>query len=113
MELEFLKTSEKILCFLNFHDTTINAENENIIVTLSSKTSSLNTVGYLRKGNQRIILEDLAIDFILQTLKKNQNLTIQCEQIKELVSPKNFEKNLKLFLNNNPNSSSLLKIQFY
>lgn len=109
LQLELLKIDDEISCFLNISTTEFSSSNKNISIDLITKTTSLSSLGYLRKGNQKIFLNEEATNFIIEALNKNEAITIKIEDMEETIDSQAFKKKFKKLLESNSFYTKLIR----
>ena len=109
IEIEFLNINDIISCFLNIINSEISKSCKNIPLALSTKNRSIETIGYLREGNQKISLDEQTMEFIINELRSNQTITIHLDDIEESIDPIFFSKKYKKLLESNSFYSKFIK----
>lgn len=95
-EIEFLNLNGKFRCYINMLDFKIKRESP-ISVSIISNGSEKKSSAYLRKGSNRLILEEEDMNLILSSLEKGLPLAIEIEGYREDIDPELFSKNYKKF----------------
>lgn len=107
LEVEFLHFEDQVLCFLNV--LTLETNNRDMPILLSTDRETLQSLGYLREGNQKIRLNEEAKNFLAQALCKNQKVRVKIEEIEEDIFPENFSVKYKKMLDNNSIYNKLIR----
>ena len=109
LEYEILNVDGDLQSFINILSTKIDAQEDTIEITLSNSENTYLTYGKIRKGGQKIYLTTQAQNIIIDTLQKNEAITIELEDIKETIDPQNFSKKFKSFLKSNATFNKIVK----
>lgn len=92
IDLEFLRTEEGVISYLQVHSAPISSKEERAKLKISSDSSSFTYLLPLHKGNQRIRLDKEVQEKLITLLYQKKPITLNLGTYSETINPHPFEK---------------------
>ena len=95
LDLEFLKTHDRLYVYLNVHSTPIpplKTDPESSFVYISVESEKHRFEAHRREGGQRLLLPDSAVELIISSLEQQHPITIHVAGYQSLIAPSEFSK---------------------